>query len=550
MDRGIEFLTIAEAARLIRARKLSPVELTSALIARIEALEPQLNSFITVTADLALIQAKQAENEIAKGRHRGSLHGIPFALKDIYNTKGILTTAGSRICIDNVPQEDATAVRKLIDAGAILLGKLATHEFAHAGPCFDLPWPPARNPWNLAHFTGGSSSGSGAALAAGLIPASLGSDTGGSIRGPASFCGITRLMPTYGLVSRAGVIPNSFTFDRCGPMARTVEDCALLLQGIAGYDARDAGSIEQQIPDYRAALTGDIKGLRIGLLRHYWEEELPVPEEQRQAIEEAICVFESLGAKVEDARARSIQDAMDVKMIIAESELFSIHQKDLTVRPGDFGRDFLGRVLPASLFHAVDYVQALREHRRYVAEMKPLYSKYDVLLSCGFGPAPRIDAHRTVSCWQRPNMFTPANVASTPALVVCNGFSKTGLPLGMQIVGRPFEDACVMNVGHAYQIATSWHTRHPDLVPGTRSPALHPNNEPVKPDLDHNTVDHVEHTAKRAGLSLDERQLRILLEAAPYAFAMAERMQRPRDRGQEPSLVFRFAGAGIDHALC
>ena len=543
MTSGFEFLTIAETARLIQTKKLSPVELTTGLLARIQALDPQLNAFITVTADLAMRQAKQAEQEIANGRYRGPLHGVPYALKDIYDTQGILTTGGSRVCIDNVPREDAATTAKLNEAGAILVGKLMTHEFAHGGPSFDVPWPPARNPWNLEHFTGGSSSGSGAALAAGLVPAALGSDTGGSIRGPASFCGITGLMPTYGLVSRFGVMPNSFTFDHCGPMARTVEDCALMLQVISGYDPRDAGSIEQAIPDYRAALTGDIRGLRIGVLRHYWEEDLPAPDEVRQAMEDAIGVFEGLGAKVQDARARPMIDGMDVKIVIAESELFAIHQKELMARPGDFGRDFLGRALPACLFQAVDYVQALREHRRYMAAMKPLYDKYDVLLTCAFGPAPRLDAHRTLNFWQRPNIFTPSNVARTPALVVCNGFSKDALPLGMQVIGRAFDDARVMKVGHAYQTATLWHQRHPQLEPGTPQPRIVPGNEPIRPDLDAASVSLVERMAQRAGLKLDERQMTILLEAAPYALAMSERMRKPRERSEEPSLVFRFPHA-------
>ena len=203
----LHYLTLAETADLIRTRKLSPVELTNELLKRIETYNPQLSAFITITGDVARAQAKQAEQEIAQGKYRGPLHGVPFALKDIYNTAGILTSGGSRVCINNIPATNATTTQKLLDAGAVLLGKLQTHEFAHGGPSFDLPWPPARNPWNLAHFTGGSSSGSGAALAAGLAPAALGSDTGGSIRGPASHCGITGLMPTYGLVSRAGVIP-------------------------------------------------------------------------------------------------------------------------------------------------------------------------------------------------------------------------------------------------------------------------------------------------------------------------------------------------------
>ena len=541
MDSDLHYLSIADLSKLVHARKLSPVELTRALLDRIGSLEPQLNAFIAVTGELALKQAKRAEDEIAKGTDRGALHGIPFALKDIYNTKGIATTGGSKVAIDNIPRDDAAATHRLLEAGGILLGKLVTHEFAHGGPSFDLPWPPARNPWHLEHFTGGSSSGSGAALAAGLVPAALGSDTGGSIRGPASFCGITGFMPTYGLVSRYGVIPNSFTFDHCGPMARTVEDCALLLQALAGYDARDAGSIEQPVPDYRAALGGGIKGLRVGVLRHYWEEDLPAPVVVRRAMEDALAIFRDLGATVEDARARPMMDGLDVKVIIAESEIFAIHQADLVSRPGDFGRDFLGRALPACLFGGIDYVQALREHRRYMSEMKPLYEKYDVLVTCGFGPAPRLDAHRTLNFWQRSNVFTPSNVARSPALVLCGGFSEMGLPLGLQIIGRPFDDARVLKVGHAYQCATEWHKRRPKLEPGAPQPHVTPGNEPVRPDLDKKTVDLVEQMARRAGLALNEQQMTILLESAPYALAMAERMRKPRDRMEEPSLVFRFS---------
>jgi aspartyl-tRNA(Asn)/glutamyl-tRNA(Gln) amidotransferase subunit A len=541
MDSDLHYLSIADASKLIHARKLSPVELTRALLTRIEVLEPQLNAFIKITAELALEQAQRAEQEIAKGIERGPLHGIPFALKDIYNTKGIATTGGSKVAMDNIPRADAAATEKLLAAGGILLGKLVTHEFAHGGPSFDLPWPPARNPWNLEHFTGGSSSGSGAALAAGLVPAALGSDTGGSIRGPASFCGITGFMPTYGLVSRYGVIPNSFTFDHCGPMARTVEDCALLLQAIAGYDPRDAGSIEQPVPDYSAALGGSIKGLRIGVLRHYWEEDLPAPDVVRRAMEDALSVFRDLGATVSDARARPMGEGFDVKVIIAESEIFSIHHADLMSRPGDFGRDFLGRALPACLFQSVDYVQALREHRRYMSDMKPLYEKYDVLVTCGFGPAPRLDAYRTLNFWQRSNIFTPSNVARSPALVLCGGYSDTGLPLGLQIIGRPSDDARVLKVGHAYQTATEWHKRRPKLEPGASQPRVTPANEPVRPDLDAKTIAFVEHMARRAGLNLDERQMTILLESAPYALAMADRMRKPRDRMEEPSLVFRFS---------
>jgi aspartyl-tRNA(Asn)/glutamyl-tRNA(Gln) amidotransferase subunit A len=540
MSNNLYQLSIADAAQLIGSRKLSPLEYTDALLARIEALDPQLNAFITVTADLARKQAREAETEIMAGRYRGPLHGVPFALKDIYDTQGILTSGGSKVCSDNIPTSDATTTRLLYDAGAVLLGKLQTHEFAHGGPSFDLPWPPARNPWRLEHFTGGSSSGSGAALAAGLIPASLGSDTGGSIRGPASFCGLAGLMPTSGLVSRAGVIPNSFTFDHCGPMARTVEDCALLLQAIAGYDARDAGSIECEIPNYRSGLNSGIKNVRIGALRHYWEEDMPAHPDLKRAMNEAIDVFKTLGARVEDCRTRPMQDSFDTKVIIAESEIYSIHYDNLKSRPGDFGRDFLGRVLPACLFQSSDYVQASREHRRIVAEMRPLYERYDVLLTAGFGPAPRLDAHRTANFWQKSNVFTPSNVTGGPSLELPNGFSG-GLPLGMQVIGRPFGEVTVLRVGHAYQQATDWHTRHPQLTPGAPQPKIEATgNAPAAADLDATTRDFVLRTAQRAGLKLNEYQAAILLETAPFALAMAERNRKPRNRAEEPALVFRF----------
>src|SRR5690348_13989989 len=313
----LAFLSIAEAARLIERKQLSPVELTTASIRRAEALDPQLNAYLMLTAEWALDQARDAEQEIAAGRYRGPLHGIPFGLKDIYSTAGIRTTGHSRICIDTVPATDAATVRRLCDAGAVLTGKLATHEFAHGGPSFDLPWPPARNPWNREHFIGGSSSGSGAAVAAGLVPAALGSDTGGSIRGPAALCGIVGLKPTYGLVSRSGVYANSFSFDHAGPMTRTVEDCAILLQAIAGNDPNDPASAAHAVPDYRAALPGDIAVLRIGIVRHLHEDDCPVSVGVRAALDEGFAVLRSLGATLGEARLRPAQDYYDVKVTIA-----------------------------------------------------------------------------------------------------------------------------------------------------------------------------------------------------------------------------------------
>jgi len=535
-------LSIAELSGLIAARKLSPVELTEALIQRVERYDAQTRAFITPTFDLARRQASAAEAEIAAGKNRGPLHGIPFALKDIYDTKGILTSGHSRVFIDRVPIEDATTTSRLYDAGAVLLGKLATHEMAHAGPSFDLPWPPARNPWNLERFTGGSSSGSGAAVAAGMVPVALGSDTGGSIRGPASLCGIVGLMPTFGLVSRAGVITNSYTFDHCGPLARTVEDCALTLEALAGYDPNDAGSLSRPIPRYRRALGEDLRGLRIGVLRHHWEEDIPASEDVRRAMDAALDVLRRLGAELEECRVRPLASYFDVKIIIAESEIFSVHQKNLVARPKDFGADFRSRALPSVLFTANDYVQATREHRRMMVEMEPLYARFDAFVTAGMGEAPRLSDYRSVSFWQKASLLTAWNVTGQPVLALPNGFGGNGLPLGMQIVGRPFGEQTILRVGHAYERATEWHTRRPNLAPGVAAPEVTPPPVLSEPTdrVDAETRDLCVKAARRAGLQLDDLMLAQLLEGAPYALGMVRRLRRDHDLGHEPANVFSF----------
>ncbi len=535
-------LPITELASLIAARKLSPVELVEALIRRVEQYDGQTRAFITPTFELARRQARQAEAEIAAGRHRGALHGIPFALKDIYDTKGILTSGHSRVFSDRIPAQDATAARKLYEAGAVLFGKLATHEMAHAGPSFDLPWPPARNPWHLEHFTGGSSSGSGAAVAAGLVPTALGSDTGGSIRGPASLCGVVGLMPTFGLVSRAGVLTNSYTFDHCGPLARTVGDCALVLQALAGYDPRDAGSLRRTLPPYREAFGQDLRGLRLGVLRHHWEDDIPASEDVRTAMDAALDVLRRLGAELEECRVRPLARYFDVKIIIAESEIFSVHQANLIARPKDFGADFRSRVLPSVLFTAHDYVQATREHRRMMVEMAPLYDRFDAFVTAGMGEAPRLADYRSVSFWQKPSLLTAWNVTGQPVLALPNGFGRQGLPLGMQILGRPFGEATILRIGHAFEQATEWHTRRPRLVGGATAP------EVVPPPVLSGATGHIDaeirdlcvKAARRAGLQLDDLMLAQLLEGAPYALGMVQRLRRDHDPHHEPANVFSF----------
>lgn len=542
MSDELHYLTIAEAGDRIANKQLSPVALMESYLRRIEAVGAQLDAFITLTADRALEQARAAEAEIIAGNYRGPLHGIPFGLKDIYETAGILTTGHSKVLRDYVPQQDATTTARLYDAGMILLGKLASHEFAHGGPSFDLPWPPARNPWGLDHVTGGSSSGSGAAVAAGLLPGALGSDTGGSIRNPACLCGTAGFKPTYGLVSRAGVFANSYTFDHCGPLTWTVEDSALMMQALAGHDPRDPASARADVPDFRSALDGDLKGKRIGIVRHFYEEDLPTNDEMRQALEAAYGVLKDLGAELEDVRLRTLREYMDVKVTIAESELYSVHEGVLRTRPGDFGSDFLGRCTPACLITGADYVQAQRERRRMLEDMKPIWDRFDLLVTAGtYGPAPRFDAHRTVSFWEKPAIATAFNVIGGPALALNIGYSESGLPLSMQIAGRPFDDAATLQAGTAYERATPWRQRRPALEPqAIINPA--PPPPPDEPsDADAATRDRVARAVADAGLPLNEAQMDQVRAAAPHVAQMVGRLNRDRSFSDEPANTFSFA---------
>jgi len=532
-------LTLADAARLIAARKLSPVEYTEALIHRTDALEPQLNAFITRTDEIAMATARSAEAEIARGAWRGPLHGVPFAVKDIYDTAGILTSGHSRTNIDRIPTSDSAAVARLKAAGAVLTGKLATHEFAHGGPSFDLPWPPARNPWNTAHFSGGSSSGSGAALAAGLVPVSLGSDTGGSIRGPAGLCGIAGLKPTYGLVSRAGVIPNSYSYDHCGPMARTSEDCAIILNAIAGYDPADPSSARQRAADYTSGIGDGIKGFRIGVVRHFWERDMAPNPELAAAMETAIRVLQDLGATVEDVTLRPMQAYSDIKIVMAESELFSLHLAELIKRPEAFGQDFRVRSLAACLFTSEDYVSASRERRRVLEEMRPLYRRFDLLLTANTSAAPRLDKHASLSFWQRGNLTSPFNCSGGPALAVLCGFNAAGLPLSLQLAGRPFDDARVLRAGHAFEKAVGLTSRHPQLTPGATPAPLDakpwvPDTSDVEPPV----RARAENAAAAVGLKLPAPIMEELVAVAPWALAMAKRIARGNPRALEVSSIF------------
>jgi aspartyl-tRNA(Asn)/glutamyl-tRNA(Gln) amidotransferase subunit A len=451
------FAGIRELGRRFRARELSPVELTTVLLQRIERLDSTLHAFVTVTADRALAEAKTAEAAIATGDRRPLL-GIPVAYKDIYATRGIRTTAGSALLEDWVPDQDATCVIRLQDAGCVMLGKLITHEFAWGIQTPGHRFPPARNPWNLDRIPGGSSSGSGAALAAGLCVGALGSDTGGSIRGPAAFSGIVGLKPTYGRCSRAGVATLSWTLDHTGPMARTVEDCAFQLQALAGHDPLDPASSRTAVSDYLAPLGGSARGLRIGVPSRDFFLEGADPE-VAAAFEAALSTLRSLGAEVRDVSLRHIWDSPSF-MVIMASEAFAYHERDLRERPHLYGELLRARLIHGGLYTGAEYVQAMRLRERLRREMLDVLRSVDLLATpTAPKPAPTFaTAYDRTTGFPRSNM-PPFNLSGLPALALPCGFTGDGLPISLQLVGRPFDEATVLRAGHAYEQATEWHTR-------------------------------------------------------------------------------------------
>ena len=456
----IFYATIRDLGARYRRREISPVEVTQALLARIERLDPVLHAFVTLTADRALADARAAEEALARGDGRALL-GIPIAHKDIYLTRGIRTTGGSALLADWIPEDDATCVRRWREAGSVLLGKLITHEFAFGIQFPGHRFPPARNPWNLDHIPGGSSSGSGAALAAGLVGGATGSDTGGSIRGPAAFCGIVGLKPTYGRVSRAGVLALSWTLDHTGPMARTVEDCAYLLQAMAGHDPADPGSSRAPVDDYLAPLARDTRGVRIGVPRAYFFEGID-PEIER-AFEEALATLRRLGAEVRDVQIPSLH-ATHSFLLILMAEAFAYHERDIRQHPELYGDVLRERILAGALVTASEYTQAQRIRAQICRETADVLREVDVLATpTALKPATAFTvAHDPEISFPKSNM-PPFNLTGSPTLALPCGFSSSGLPLSLQLSGRSFGEGTVLRVGHAYEQATTWHTRRPPL---------------------------------------------------------------------------------------
>ena len=456
-------LTIREASALLKSGQLSPVELTQSFLDRIEATDDRLHSFIIVLKEQALDDARLAEAEIRRGDYKGPLHGIPFALKDLYDTAGITTTSGSKVDIDRVPTEDATTTARLKAAGGILLGKLAMHEFALGGPDFTTPFPPARNPWNLAHITGGSSSGSGAAVASGQAMAALGSCTGGSIRGPASLCGIVGLKATYGRVSRAGVVTLSWSQDHCGPMTWTVEDTAYMMQALAGYDPKDPTTSTAPVPDYSLSLREDIKGLTIGVPRHFFfAPHESVNPEVVATVEKGLKVLEGLGANLQEVTIPSLEYVRAANSVIMLSEAFAYHEKNLQTRPHDFGEMVRARFRIGGLFSASDYVQSQRIRKVVNRECAEVLQKVDVLVTPTMTqPAAAFEGYDATSNITGRSFTAPFNLTGLPAISVPCGFTASGLPVGMQIAGKPFDEPGVIRAAYAYQQEARWFEQRP-----------------------------------------------------------------------------------------
>jgi aspartyl-tRNA(Asn)/glutamyl-tRNA(Gln) amidotransferase subunit A len=469
----LAYMKIAEASRLIRARKLSPVELTDALLDRIAALDGVYHAYIAVTADAARAEAKAAEAEIAGGTWRGPIHGIPYAAKDIFDVAGMATTCHSKLRMDHRAVLDATAITRLRAAGAILLGKLALHEFATGGPTRELPWPAALNPWNLDLHPGGSSSGSAVAVAAGLAPGTLGTDTGGSVRNPATCCGIIGMKPTYGLVSRAGVFPLSFSLDHVGPLTRTVEDNAILLGAIAGHDAADPASADRTPPDGLDGLRAGVKGLRIGIIAHFYTEDMVGSPEQVAAIAEAADVLRRLGAEVRPVRLSSLQRYADCGRTIHIAESYAVHERDLQQRPDGYAAITRSKLLPGAFIPASVYVKAQQYRRLLCGEFAALMKDYDAVITLSSLDLPcRIDDPETIAKTYERQCRIPFNVTGTPAISVPTGFTAAGLPLAMQIAGAAFAEPMVYRIAHAYCETTGFADRRPAVARTTTEAVL------------------------------------------------------------------------------
>ena len=466
----IPFVSATELARLIRSREVSPVEATEAYLERIAQVDGKLNSYITVCGDEAMAAARDAESEIAAGHYRGPMHGMPVAVKDQLNTRGIPTTGGSSILANNIPDEDATAITRLKEAGSVLLGKLNMSEFA-SGDAFHHPYGRPRNPWDLNRNPGTSSSGSGAATAAFLCATSLGEDTGGSIRGPATFCGLVGIRPTWGRVSRYGMQAAAWSMDTAGPISRTVSDCAMTLEAIAGYDPNDPYTSATPVPDYQADLTQDIRGLKVGVVRERVYSDV-VDTEVGEAVIRAIARLGELGADIEEVSLPLMVHSAAVSSLIIMVDAASLHKEGLANNLDEYDYNNRIRLLAGSIVPAQAYQRALKARQALRQEILEALNRVDVLvMPTSSIPASLIPEHAGINSKQevldgyagRRSFTSPFNLASVPALSVPCGFTSNNLPIGLQIAGRPFEEQTLFNAAYAYEQANDWHKMHPEI---------------------------------------------------------------------------------------
>jgi aspartyl-tRNA(Asn)/glutamyl-tRNA(Gln) amidotransferase subunit A len=453
--------TILELAPHLRRKEVSPVELTRACLDRIERLNPTLNAFITVTQDSAMADAREAESEISRGEWRGPLHGIPVALKDLIDTAGTRTTAASALYQGRIPTEDAAVVQLLRRAGAVILGKNNLHEFAYGGSSLVSFFGDVHNPWDTEHIAGGSSGGSAAAVVAGLCYAAIGSDTAGSIREPAALCGCVGIKPTYGRVSTRGVIPLSWSLDHVGPLAATVGDAAAVLQVIAGYDPLDVGSAEIPVSDYASGLGEATKALRVGVPRAYFFDDLD--DEVGAAVEQALVVIRTLVAEIHDVRIVVTADRT-----VQAAESFAYHADYVARTPELYQAETLRRIRSGENISAGEYIQRRRELEQERRRAREFFAEVDLLVTPTMPiPAPAIADLKKDPAALRPAELRllrntrPFNVWGLPAISVLCGFTKSGLPVGMQIAGPHWREDMVLRLAHGYEMATEWHKRHP-----------------------------------------------------------------------------------------
>lgn len=452
----------------MRSGTLTSSELTRHALERIARIDPLLNAFVTVTGERALEDAARADRELAAGIDRGPMQGIPYGLKDIFDTEGIRTTSHSWLMVDHVPDTDSEVEARLRAAGGVLVGKLATHEFALGGPSPELPFPTARNPWNPEHFTGASSSGAGAAVAAGLVRVAFGSDTSGSVRGPACLCGTVGFKPTYGLVSRRGAFPLSYALDHMGPLGWTVEDTAIALGAVAGHDPLDPASVRSPVPVYTNGLGRGVRGLRVAYAPGWFAGDPGTSPEVVAAIERALAALTEGGARITEVELPPYALFNACGRVIMSAEAYAIHEADLRARPGSYGRYTYQRIAPAAGLSAADLLQAYRLRQELADTVQgTVFDRYDVLVTAtGLAPAGRLDAFPLD--WPPPRGLTgmqtiPFNVTGHPALALPTGLSGSGLPLGMQIVGRPFDEATVLRAGSVVESATGHPGRRPAM---------------------------------------------------------------------------------------